>query len=83
MVDVTTSTSSGFNAEDVFNNANDGLNKLAKEIVDGMKDLDVSDPSAMLQLQMKEGQYEAMLKMVSAMESDIKNTCNSIAQKSG
>lgn len=69
-------------ASGIMSSINEGLATQSDKLADMIKNADMTDPVAMLQLQAVEGQYESLLKMASALESDLKNTVSSIAQKS-
>ncbi|MCY4210458.1 MAG: hypothetical protein OXD47_03875 [Gammaproteobacteria bacterium] len=69
------------NVTTIVDTVNKGISAQTDKIADMLNNMDVTDPTAMLKLQAVEGNFEALLKMSSAMVSDFKNTVTSIAQK--
>lgn len=72
---------SSLNITSIVNTVNKGISAETDKIADMLNNMDVTDPTAMLKLQAVEGNFEALLKMSSAMVSDFKNTVTTITQK--
>ncbi len=72
---------SSLNITSVADKVGQGISTQSDKIAQMLNEVDVTDPGAMLKLQVAEGSFESLLKMASAMVSDLKNSVTSIAQK--